>query len=407
MYYPFSNKLPLDCLSLKNNCYIFKSRTFLFAMKHIFTASLAFIGLTLVCTSCGNPLAPKVRFSSDYQTQNRQKVTIEMPETYELSCILMALTGYRNVLEQKDPYIQDIKTHFSPYKDHPMVRHVAKKLRKLGLLHHTQLRKSAITVEFNDQNRLEKSKVYSLKRPLSMLLLDLKDRPALLRDFIEKTNYRAFYAQHQSYYQDQLAKAEKYMPISKMWKWAESQFPSRYDSYKIYLSSLDGGHHFTFHLNEDGFRQTLMFISPANSPSNRSEFEKEGAWSRIVFTEIDHNYVNPVTDKYQKEIEAAMPDWKKWNNTKEGNKGYYESTYLTFNEYMTWAVFTLYAYDSYPVADFEKINQRVEEFMINGRGFHRYKEFNRFLLETYQKRAPNQTVADLYPAVIDWLKQQP
>ena len=68
-----------------------------------------------------------------------------------------------------------------------------------------------------------------------------------------------------------------------------------------------------------------------------------------------------------------MPDWKKWNKTKEGNKGYYESTYLTFNEYMTWAAFTLYAYDSYPAADFEKINQRVEAFMITGRGFHRYK----------------------------------
>lgn len=377
-------------------------------MKHTLTAFFILSFGTFLFTSCGNPIAPKARFSTAYQTENRQKVTIEMPETYELSCIIMALTGYRNVLEGKDPYIQDVKKHFSPYKDHPMVRHAAKKFRKLGLFHHTQLRKSALTLEFNDNNRLVKSKVYSLKRPLSMILLDLQDRPALLRDFIEKTNYRAFYAQHKSYYQDQLAKAEKYMPVRKMWAWAESQFPSRYDNYKIYISPLDGGHHFTFHLKENGFRQTLMFISPAGEfPGNRSEIEKEGSWSRIVFTEIDHNYVNPITDKYIKEIEAAMPDWKKWNKTKEGNRGYYESTYLTFNEYMTWAAFTLYAYDSYPAADFEKINQRVEDFMINGRGFHRFKEFNRFLLETYKKRAANQTVADLYPAVIAWLKEQP
>lgn len=366
------------------------------------------LSLGLLCTSCGNPLVPKARFSAEYQRQNRQKATIEMPETYELSAILVALTGYRNVLNDRDPYIQAVKAHFSPFKEHAMVKYVAKKISKLGSYNYLQFRKDAIMRSFTADNKLINSGIYRSRFPINTLTLGLADRPALLRDFVEKSNFRAFYAQHKDYYQRQIIRAEQYMPMQKMWKWAESQFPARYDSYKIFLTAMDGGFHFTFRVASNDFRQTLMFVTAPNDlPDTRSEAEKEGAWSRMVFTEIDHNYVNPVTDTYRKQVEAAMPDWKKWNQTKTGNKGMYESTYLTFNEYMTWAVFSLYAYDHFSPEDFEKINKKEEDFMVNGRGFHRFKEFNQFVLHCYKNRAPNQTAADLYPAVIEWLKKQP
>lgn len=362
----------------------------------------------LLCTSCGNPLAPKAHFSPEYQELNRQKATIEMPETYELSAILVALTGYRNVLNDKDPYVQAVKAHFSPFKEHPMVKHVAQKMNKLGGYNYLQLRKDAIMRHFSEDNKLINSQIYQSKFPINTITLGLTDRPTLLRDFVEKSNFRAFYAQHKDYYQRQIARAEQYTPMQKMWKWVENQFPARYNSYKIFLTAMDGGFHFTFRLTNNGFRQTLMFVTAPNDlPDTRSEAEKEGAWSRMVFTEIDHNYVNPVTDTYRKQVEAAMPDWKKWNQTKAGNKGMYESAYLTFNEYMTWAVFSLYAYDHFSPEDFEKINKKEEDFMVNGRGFHRFREFNQFVLHCYKNRASNQTVVDLYPTIIEWLKKQP
>jgi hypothetical protein len=360
------------------------------------------------CTSCSNPLAPKAHFSSEYQRLNHQKATIEIPEAYELSAILVALTGYRNVLNDKDPYIQKVKAHFEPFKNHPMVTHVTKKMNKLGGYNYLQLRKDAMMRSFTEENKLTNNGVYRSKFPINALTLGLTDRPALLHDFVEKSNFRAFYAQQKDYYQRQTARAEQYMPMQKMWKWVENQFPARYDSYKIFLTAMDGGFHFTFRLTNNGFRQTLMFVTAPNDlPDTRTEAEKEGAWSRMVFTEIDHNYVNPVTDTYRKQIEAAMPDWKKWNQTKVGNKGMYESTYLTFNEYMTWAVFSLYAYDNFRPEDFEKINKKEEDFMVNGRGFHRFREFNQFVLDCYKNRAPSQTAADLYPTIIEWLKKQP
>ena len=369
--------------------------------------AVAFL-LGVLCTSCGNPLTPKAHFSAEYQQQNRQKATIEMPEAYELSAILVALTGYRNVLNDKDPYIQAVKAHFSPFKEHRMVKYVAKKMHKLGSYNYLQFRKDAMMRSFTADNELKNTGVYQSKFPINALTLGLADRPALLRDFVEKSNFRAFYAQQKDYYQRQIGRADRYMPMQKMWKWAESQFPARYDSYKIFLTALDGGFHSTFRVTNNGFGQTLMFVTAPNDlPDTRTEAEKEGAWSRTVFTEIDHNYVNPVTDTYRKQVEAAMPDWKKWNQTKAGNKGAYDSAYLTFNEYMTWAVFSLYAYDHFSPEDFEKINKKEADFMVNGRGFHRFREFNQFVLTCYKNRTANQTVADLYPAIIGWLKKQP
>lgn len=74
---------------------------------------------------------------------------------------------------------------------------------------------------------------------------------------------------------------------------------------------------------------------------------------------------------------------------------------------MTRAVFSLYAYDHFSLEDFEKINKKEEDFMVNGRGFHRFREFNQFVLTCCKNRAPNQTAADLYPTIIEWLKKQP
>jgi hypothetical protein len=86
-----------------------------------------------------------------------------------------------------------------------------------------------------------------------------------------------------------------------------------------------------------------------------------------VFSEIDHNYVNPVSDKYKKEINKIMGDehrskWIKAN----GDGKYYGTGYKVFNEYMTHAVYLIYTNEFYSAAD--------------------------------------QTITDLYPKMLEWSK---
>ena len=53
---------------------------------------------------------------------------------------------------------------------------------------------------------------------------------------------------------------------------------------------------------------------------------------------------------------------------------------------MTWAVYTLYAYDTYPRVVFDWVIENQMEFMVSRRGFTRFREFNKALLSLYTQK---------------------
>jgi len=173
------------------------------------------------------------------------------------------------------------------------------------------------------------------------------------------------------------------------------------EGFTTIFSPLSGGFHNTTMLSADKghFTQILMFVSAPGQWKNISRAENSAIHSRSVFTEIDHNYVNPVTSIYKKAIKKSMGDYKRWNTGKQR----YPNACLTFNEYMTWSVFCLYAFDTYEEQYLEKIIERVERSMCENRGFIKFKEFNRELLRLYRNKPTDEQVADLYPSIIEWM----
>lgn len=122
---------------------------------------------------------------------------------------------------------------------------------------------------------------------------------------------------------------------------------------------------------------------------------------RRAFTEIDHNYVNPISDNFADAINDAMAHVGKWNT-----KSSYNSPYETFNEYMTWAVFGIYVYDRFGESDYEKVMLQPIDFMENSRGFVKFRAFNEHLLELFQKYDGKKKVPELYPEMLDWVKKE-
>jgi hypothetical protein len=47
----------------------------------------------------------------------------------------------------------------------------------------------------------------------------------------------------------------------------------------------------------------------------------------------------------------------------------------------------------------------VDRMMVERRGFPRFKEFDAFLMDLYRARKPSQTIADLYPQIIEWFEK--
>jgi len=47
----------------------------------------------------------------------------------------------------------------------------------------------------------------------------------------------------------------------------------------------------------------------------------------------------------------------------------------------------------------------IDEMMTRRRGFPMFTEFDRFLADLHRNRKPNQTIADLYPHIIEWFEK--
>jgi hypothetical protein len=126
--------------------------------------------------------------------------------------------------------------------------------------------------------------------------------------------------------------------------------------------------------------------------------------SGIVFTEIDHNYVNPTTNKYAKQIDSIFAKRGTWAKT--GNSSdFYGSPVSVFNEYMTHAAFCLYIADSYdePTANFVIASR--EALMVDRRNFIRFKAFDQQLLKLHRENK-TLTLTELYPLIVAWCKTQ-
>lgn len=337
-------------------------------------------------------LYPRASYTADYIERNKGKVLVEIPEVFELANIAIAITDFGltdpwRVHKQGD-YYQRVLKHFKAFKDHPLIGEP-----DLNYNFTFQFRDNSACYVFEEDKIVHAGLYFNMRRP------DLfKKHLALVEDFARVSNFRKFYRDNLPYYQEQTRLYRQKVPIHQMWAWLEERFPARHDCYKVVFSPLIGASHETCSFEDNGFSETIMFISGPGESKDTSNKIEEGFLSRVVFTEIDHNYVNRVTKQYLHRVNKAFADLDAWNK----QSGYRAPEY-TFNEYMTWAVFVLYAHDNYEKQDAEVIVKKsTVETMVHHRKFVRFKEFADRLLELYRNRAQDQSIPDLYPAILAW-----
>lgn len=331
-------------------------------------------------------------YDQQYIEQHQGKVTVEIPEVYELNNIILALFdrfhGTNHKMHTKGQYYADIIRWFTPFKDHRI-------FKQLDNINYYSFIENAPAYGFVG-NKINNIGVYNGFRAQD----DIKENVQLMADFAEKSNFRAFYKKHKRYYLTLTNAFQKGTQPQKIWQWLESQFPERHNSYKVFFSPLGPGNHSARMFAINGFHESVMFISGPNRYENNedSSIIQSIKLSRTFFTEIDHTYVNPTSDKYIENINTALKDLTPWYKG-----GGYNKPYLVFNEYMTWAVFSLYALENYSAENYNYIKNYIEKFMIEKRGFYKFKGFNDELIRLYKNKAANEKIPDLYPLLIDWI----
>ena len=261
--------------------------------------------------------------------------------------------------------------------------------------------RDAPLAEFPDLEALATSLPFDIDNPETL---------AQLEDFAAQTNFRQFYADHGDYYNTQTTLAADLCDAAAARDWLAAQFPAAYDNHTITLSPLVGGTHNFFPVStpDESVTQALMFVPIFHGEGKTAgdvPIQERAEYCRLSFTEIDHGYVNPATDLYTAEVDNVMPDVTTWNSI-EINQRAYSTPYDTFNEYMTFAAYALFLSETLPEEDQVTAVEAVEDFMIDIRGFTKFRAFNQELLRLYQEREEGQTVTDLYPAVLEWMTAQ-
>jgi Domain of unknown function (DUF4932) len=344
-----------------------------------------------------------------------EKAVYTNPEVYELMQVAIALTDtaivtnnvkmYTNNVETTTAYYREVMEVFGRFKNHALIRRLNKSFSKSAINYVYQLQK-AFNAGFGDKGVKKNSQMPLFRR--IWIGFNSVSR-AELEKFAVETNFRNFYKRHLPYYNAMLADVKNKLAVPTIQAWLEKQFTARYDKYTIVVSPLANAFHFTQHFNYKGDKTTVIWIGAATGFDTLTTGSSLAAasYAGVAFTEIDHNYVNPATDKYKKEVNEIMGGNNRKNWVDEsGDAALYSTGYAVFNEYMTHAVYLLYIKETYGEKVYETVLANKVKGMTARRKYYRFGAFYNALLQCFQNRRNNQLLADLYPAILQWCKTQ-
>lgn len=361
----------------------------------------------------GKKYVPAAVFDEDYIENRKGKIFVNIPEVYELVNVAMAVTSFgrnnKNFIYQKSKYYQAVLNWFDAYRENEFVV-AMDSILSLNSGYYASLKMNGYAFVFDESGQIQRSEVFDrtgFRDQKSNMLLPYMEQ---MQSFADESHFLEFYRQNSDTYRHQINFYKDSINIPEMQTWLEKNFPgsNTYDTYNIILSPLVAYNQSTTWFESNGFKELQPHINfPYRQDfkslfpiSQEAEFTYRG---NIVFTEINHGYINPEGDKFGSVLYEAVSNRNKWVDASKSANNY--SGARIFHEYMNWALISLRIIDYVDESEQEKLIKRVEWSMETGRGFLQFKSFNQFLLELYTNRSEGSTIADLYPQIIAWFEK--
>jgi hypothetical protein len=365
----------------------------------------------------GKRFVPAAVFDKKYQEAHRGKTSIYVPEVYEMVNIAIALTPTakqsNNLVYQRSDYYTRMLSWFDKYKDHPLVTEFDNILKQ-NQNRYFSLKMNGYSFEFDGRDKIVRSAVYdrtgfSGERSNSLVAFLEK-----MQSFADETKFREFYRQNQKTYDEQIRFFRNTANLAEMKRWLHRNFPgsSDYDTYTIIFSPLVAYNQSVTWLESNGFKELQPHVNfpyaediKRGAPDFHLSPEAEVIFrGNIVFTEMNHGYINPEAEKYASRVSKAMSNRELWVDSNRGSD-YYPGT-AAFNEYLNWALVSLRIVDYAPKNEQAKMIAAVDKMMTERRGFPQFAELDKFLIDLYKNRKKGTTLADLYPQIIEWFEKQ-
>jgi hypothetical protein len=326
----------------------------------------------------GRQFVPAAVFTDEYIAANSGKITLQIPEVYELVNIAIALTEVgRNdrwlVVKDTDYYARMMQ-YFGDDLDHPFVTALNQEL-EANRMRYARLKMNGYAFEYDSQGEIQRSPIYDRTGFAGQRENSLLPYFEQMRAFSRDTSFRAFYDRERATYAEQVRFYREEIDLDAMNEWLGAQFPGvdAYDTVKIVFSPLVGGTQSVTWIEQDGFRELQPHVNfPYRRMKGVSPMSEAIYRGAIVFTELNHGYINPTAEGYATDIVAAVTDLSFW--AREQTASSYNSPMSMLGEYMNWGLVGLYILDRAPARDHQKLLDWLDRFMDErGRGFKRHR----------------------------------
>ncbi|WP_405266575.1 DUF4932 domain-containing protein [Cellulophaga sp. Ld12] len=365
---------------------------------------------TIVCFCKTYAQEYEVNFNKEYIKENDENVSIEINEIQELIYIIFANTEFAKenptMVKTDTEYYNKMIEHFSEYSDLPIVKKFDSLLEE-NLLYYFVLAGNAYGYKFKHKN-IVPTGIYDFPaKGVGNLEVESNPIPELIKNleqYAEKSKYRKFFKQKKEYYSSLKTDYQNYAQIDLQTKWLQNRFDYRINSFRVLTSPLISSMNATQTFEDNDFKETLFFLPTIKNNEALSKKYNKAINTRVIFTEIDHNYVGKVSEKFTESIDSIFGEREKWADVNNKGTQYYPTPIKVFDEYLTWGLFILYAYDNYEQETLSEVTDNINGVLIE-RGFPKAKEFNSRLLEIY-KVSENAQMSDLYPDILEWCAQQ-
>lgn len=352
---------------------------------------------------------PMAVFDAAYQATHRGRIRTEIPEIYELVNVAIALTAYAEktprLVYTDSPYHAEVMARFGALRDHPFVLSLDKAMQA-DHFNYFHLKMNGYAFVYGADGRIERSPIYDRTGFNGRPSNDLAPLLAQMQDFSDEADFRTFFAEHRAFYQSQIDFYRDEIDLTGMHDWLKARFPSvkPYDTTNVIFSPLVSGSQSVTWITTDGFSELQPHVNFPYPDPAATGLSPEAAKLRrgyIVFTEINHGFINPTADRHAARVTAAISDRALWAKAGSSSDGY-SSNASVFNEMMNWGLISLYVVDKAPPADQARMLTDLDVFMSERRGFIGFPEFNAFLVDLYRTRPAGRTIEDLYPQILDW-----
>lgn len=350
-----------------------------------------------------------VTFDPAFKNKHDGKVNIDIPEVYELMNVLIATTptgiADKNLIYTSSDYYKSVLSYFTSYKTEKAVLVIDTLLKNDN---YYNLKMDSYSFLFNDNDEIVPHPNYHVINWSNINSIS----PTLLKEmneFARKSNFRTFYTNNREVYKEQIRFYKKDVDFGRMVSWLSLNFPTtKYNYYNVLFSPLVYGNQSTQHFEDNGFKEAQLHVNfPYYNQEQAKAMRKSYKLFRgnILFTELNHNFINPEAEKYATKIKSILTDLSKWEETGKAAQLGYPSPMACFDEYMNWGLVSLYLSDYSDPKDLPVIIENLNSYMTNYRGFTKFTAFNEYLLSLYKSKKSKTTVADLYPQIINWFEK--